>query len=155
MSNSTMGVQELNNSIDFGNQASDINPEDIESITILKGASATALYGSRAGNGAILITTKRGQQNEAVKVTFDGSVQASSVLRIPQLQNKFGQGWFYDYDGANVFANYSPGFTNTHKGSRSKLFGILVSRDILFIEFEELVSNLSSRHHSIRHTLVS
>ncbi len=73
MSNGTMGVQDLNNSIDFGNQASDINPEDIESITILKGASATALYGSRAGNGAILITTKRGQQNEEVKVTYNGA----------------------------------------------------------------------------------
>ncbi len=117
MSNGTMGVQALDNSIDFGNQAADINPEDIESITILKGASATALYGSRAGNGAVLITTKRGHQNEAVKVTFDGSVQASSVLRIPQLQNKFGQGWFYDYDGANVFANYSP----TENGSWGNL----------------------------------
>ena len=117
MSNSTMGVQELNNSIDFGNQAADINPEDIESITILKGASATALYGSRAGNGAVLITTKRGQQNETVKVTYDGSFQASSVLRIPQLQNKFGQGWFYDYFGANVFTNYSP----TENGSWGNL----------------------------------
>ena len=117
MSNSTMGVQDLNNAIDFGNQASDINPDDIESITILKGASATALYGSRAGNGAILITTKRGQQNEAVKVTFDGSVQASTVLRIPQLQNKFGQGWFYDYNGENVFVNYSP----TENGSWGNL----------------------------------
>ena len=66
VSNGVMGYQGLNNSIDFGNQASDINPEDIESITVLKGASATALYGSRAGNGAIIITTKRGAQNEAV-----------------------------------------------------------------------------------------
>lgn len=107
MSNSTMGVQDLNNSIDFGNQAADINPEDIESITILKGASATALYGSRAGNGAILITTKRGQQNEEVTVTYTGSFQASNVLRIPQLQNRFGQGWFYDYDGG-YWGNYSP-----------------------------------------------
>ena len=106
MSNSTMGVQDLNNAIDFGSQASDINPEDIESVTILKGASATALYGSRAGNGAIIITTKKGQQNESVSVTYDGSVQLSSALRIPQLQNMFGQGWFYSYDG-NWFENYS------------------------------------------------
>ena len=107
MSNSTMGYQGLNNSIDFGNQASDINPEDIESITILKGASATALYGSRAGNGAIIITTKRGEQNEDIKVTYDGAFTVSSVLRIPNIQNKFGQGWFYSYDGDNVFENYS------------------------------------------------
>lgn len=108
VSNGVMGYQGLNNSIDFGNQASDINPEDIESITVLKGASATALYGSRAGNGAIIITTKRGSQGEAVKVIYDGSFQASSVLRIPNLQNKFGQGWFYSYEGSNVFENYSP-----------------------------------------------
>jgi len=107
MSNGTMGYQGLNNSIDFGNQASDINPEDIESITILKGASATALYGSRAGNGAIIITTKRGEQNEDIKVTYDGAFTVSSVLRIPNIQNKFGQGWFYSYDGDNVFENYS------------------------------------------------
>lgn len=106
MSNSTMGTQELNNSIDFGNQASDINPDDIESITVLKGASATALYGSRAGNGAIIITTKRGEQNEKVSVTYDGSFQASSVLRIPQLQNKFGQGWNYS-DYGYYFENYA------------------------------------------------
>jgi len=117
MSNSTMGYQGLNNSIDFGNQASDINPEDIESITILKGASATALYGSRAGNGAIIITTKRGEQNEDIKVTYDGSVQVSSVLRIPNIQNKFGQGWFYSYEGSNVFENYSP----TENGSWGNL----------------------------------
>lgn len=124
MSNSTRGVQELNNSIDFGNQAADINPEDIESITVLKGASATALYGSRAGNGAILITTKRGDQNEAVKVTYDGSFQVSSVLRIPNIQNRFGQGWFYSYNGYN-FENYSP----TENGSWGNL---LDGRDVIW-----------------------
>ncbi len=106
ISNGAMGSHGLNNSIDFGNQAADINPEDVESITVLKGASATALYGSRAGNGAILITTKRGSQNEEVKVTYDGSFQASTVLRIPQVQDKFGQGWFYSGEG-NPFGNYS------------------------------------------------
>jgi len=124
MSNSTMGYQGLNNSIDFGNQASDINPDDIESITVLKGASATALYGSRASNGAIIITTKRGAQNEDVKVTYDGSFQVSSVLRIPQLQNRFGQGWFYSYDGY-VFDNYSP----TENGSWGN---ILDGRDVIW-----------------------
>lgn len=107
MSNGVGGYQGLNNSIDFGNAAADINPDDIESITVLKGASATALYGSRAGNGAILVTTKRGSQNEKTIVTYDGSFQALTVLRIPQIQNKFGQGWYYSYDG-NYFENYSP-----------------------------------------------
>ena len=124
VSNGTMGYQGLNNSIDFGNQASDINPEDIESITVLKGASATALYGSRAGNGAIIITTKRGSQNEDVTVTYDGSFQASSVLRIPNIQNRFGQGWFYSYDGY-AFENYSP----TENGSWGN---VLDGRDVIW-----------------------
>ncbi|MGM9753511.1 MAG: SusC/RagA family TonB-linked outer membrane protein, partial [Candidatus Cryptobacteroides sp.] len=116
VSNSTMGVQDLNNAIDFGNTASDINPEDIESITVLKGASATALYGSRAANGAVIITTKKGQQNEDISVVYDGSVTGSQVLRIPQLQNRFGQGWYYSYEG-NLFENWSP----TENGSWGNL----------------------------------
>jgi len=88
-----------NNSVDFGNQANDVNPEDVESVTILKGASATALYGSRAGNGVILITTKRGKQNQKLTVTYDGSLTASNVLRVPQTQKVFGQGWPY-WDGS-------------------------------------------------------
>ena len=106
ITNSTSGSFGLNNSVDFGNSGADVNPEDIESITVLKGASATALYGSRAANGVIIINTKKGLQNEDVKVTYNGSVMASQVLRIPQLQRSFGQGWFYSYDG-NLFENYS------------------------------------------------
>ena len=106
ITNSTSGSFDLNNAIDFGNSGADVNPNDIASITVLKGASATALYGSRASNGVIVITTKRGEQNEDIKVTYEGSVMASNVLRIPNLQQKFGQGWFYSYDG-NIFENYS------------------------------------------------
>ncbi len=102
MSNTYTGksdIDALNNAADFGNQAGDVNPEDVESVTVLKGASATALYGSRAANGAILITTKRGKQNQDIVVTYNGSFMGSNVLRIPQLQNRFGQGWGYDNDG--------------------------------------------------------
>lgn len=82
----------LNNTVDFGNAANDINPEDVESVTILKGASATALYGSRAANGVIMITTKRASA-EKLTVTYDGTFMGSNVLRVPQTQDKFGQGW--------------------------------------------------------------
>ena len=66
MDNFTGGVDDVwgNSGADMGNGLSDINPEDIESMTVLKGASAAALYGSRAGNGVILITTKSGKKNE-------------------------------------------------------------------------------------------
>ena len=97
MQNDFQGNNGTNNSIDFGNLAADINPEDVESVTVLKGASATALYGSRAANGVIQITTKRGRSGEKLNVVFNGTVTASSVLRVPQTQQTFGQGWpFWD-----------------------------------------------------------
>lgn len=97
--NSMAGRQDMNNAADFGNQGNDVNPENIESITILKGASATALWGSRAANGVVMITTKSGRPNQKVQVTYDLSVLGSNVLRVPQTQQSFGQGWQYDFWG--------------------------------------------------------
>jgi TonB-linked SusC/RagA family outer membrane protein len=78
--------------LDYGNRANDINPNDIESMTILKGTAATSLYGPRGANGVIMITTKKGQKN-AFKVEVNSTVTSSDVLRLPQMQNTFGQGW--------------------------------------------------------------
>lgn len=74
---------------------SNVNPNDIESMTILKGAAATAIYGSRAANGVIIITTKSGKKGDArnFTITYDGGVQARAVSVLPEFQNKFGQGW--------------------------------------------------------------
>jgi TonB-linked SusC/RagA family outer membrane protein len=83
----------FNNTIDYGNRANDIAPDDIESITILKSAAATALYGSRAANGAIVITTKRGKAGDKPKIDFITSATFSRPLKLPELQNTFGQGW--------------------------------------------------------------
>lgn len=95
MLNGFAGNSGTNNSVDFGNQANDINPDDVESVTVLKGASATALYGSRAANGVIMITTKRGANDGKISVVYNGSVTASEILRTPQTQHQFGQGWPY------------------------------------------------------------
>ena len=85
----------LNSGFDFGNGASAVNPNDVESMTILKGAAATALYGSRAGAGVILITTKKGtKQRRGVGIEYNGGLQWESVLRLPQMQNSFGMGWY-------------------------------------------------------------
>ena len=62
-----------NNTFDFGNLASDINPDDIESVNVLKGAAATALYGSRAANGAIIVTTKKGSKKQGIGITLNSS----------------------------------------------------------------------------------
>ena len=69
--------------------------EDIESMTVLKGAAATALYGSRAANGVIVITTKSGKKGDGrnFNISYSGSVQARQVSTLPEMQNDFGQGW--------------------------------------------------------------
>src|SRR5690606_30894794 len=79
VNNSTFGRDESNRSMDFGNNANDINPNDIESINVLKGAGATSLYGSRAANGVIVITTKKGQTGK-LNVDVNSSATFSSIL---------------------------------------------------------------------------
>ena len=84
----------LNSGYDFGNGANAVNPDDVENMTILKGAAATALYGSRAANGVILITTKSGkQQSKGLGIEYNGGLQWEQVMRLPQMQNEFGMGW--------------------------------------------------------------
>ncbi len=84
----------LNSGYDFGNGANMVNPDDVENMTVLKGAAATALYGSRAANGVILITTKSGKKQKGIGIEYNGGVQFENVLRLPQVQNEFGQGWY-------------------------------------------------------------
>ena len=87
-----------NPSADMGNGLSDINPEDIESMSVLKGASAAALYGSRAGNGVILITTKSGRQTKGLGITVTGTVSAETLFTKPDMQTTYGQGNNGQYD---------------------------------------------------------
>lgn len=77
---------------DYGNGGGFVNPDDVESITVLKGASATALYGSRANNGVILITTKTGKGQKGIGVTINSTLTFENVLRLPDYQNVYGQG---------------------------------------------------------------
>ncbi len=99
ISNSASGSNSLNGGTDFGNSGNDINPEDIESISFLKGSAATTLYGSRAANGVIIITTKKGTgANKKGQVLISSSVKLSTPLRLPQLQNVYGQGIFGNWD---------------------------------------------------------
>jgi TonB-linked SusC/RagA family outer membrane protein len=77
---------------DYGNGLNYINPNDIESITVLKGTAASALYGSQAKNGSIIITTKRGKAGK-LKVDLTSTYNLTSVGKTPDFQNEFGQGW--------------------------------------------------------------
>ena len=81
-----------NPSADMGNGLQDINPEDVESMTVLKGASAAALYGSRAGSGVILITTKKGRRSEGAGITVSQSLSTTSTFMRPDYQTTYAQG---------------------------------------------------------------
>ena len=75
---------------------SNVAPDDIASVTVLKGAAATALYGSRAANGVIIVTTKSGNENRNGKnfqLTYSGNVEGNRVGYLPEMQNSWGQGW--------------------------------------------------------------
>ncbi len=78
--------------IDFGNGAMDINPDDIASVSVLKGAAAAALYGSRAANGVILINTKDGSDTEGFGISFNSTTSIESPFKLPEFQNTYGQG---------------------------------------------------------------
>ena len=86
---------------DFGNRAQDINPDDIETLSILKGASAAALYGSRAANGVIIITTKKGKKGSKASVVINSSLRFDTPLVLPDFQNEYAFGT-EDDDGVPV-----------------------------------------------------
>ena len=81
-----------NQEVDYGNAAGEINPDDIESMTVLKGPAAAALYGSRAANGAILITTKSGKGKKGIGVSINSNTTFDNALKLPDWQNTYGQG---------------------------------------------------------------
>lgn len=99
---------------DYGNAASDINPEDIESINVLKGAAASALYGSRAANGVVMVTTKKGKARKGVGVSISTGVTIGQINKdtFIKYQDKYGAGyareWWHYYDpAADIFTGDS------------------------------------------------
>ena len=118
-------------SMDFASRGNDLNPEDIESMTILKGAAAAALYGSDASNGAIVITTKKGSAGRG-KVTYSNSFGWSMAYGIPEIQNKYANGAY--------------GITNYYNTSR---FGGLYPSDMkLYNNMEALLQTGFSQTHN-------
>ncbi|WP_346861369.1 SusC/RagA family TonB-linked outer membrane protein [uncultured Draconibacterium sp.] len=94
---------------DYGNAAMDINPDDIESITVLKGAAASALYGSRAANGVVLVTTKKGKHKKGLGVTINSQVQISTADKstMPKHQKRYGAGYGAFYEDPTGYFFYA------------------------------------------------
>ena len=117
--NNTTDQQGGRGGYDYGNAATDINPEDIASINVLKGAAATALYGSRAANGAIIIETKKGQKRKGIGVSVSSTVMVSEVNdeTLPEYQKEYGAGYgpYYsdrigtDVNGDAIYWEDQPG----------------------------------------------
>ncbi len=78
--------------VDFGNGAMEVNPDDIAEVSVLKGPSAAALYGTRAANGVIVIETKDGSKSKGLGISYNTSFFVDSAFQLPDFQNEFGQG---------------------------------------------------------------
>jgi TonB-linked outer membrane protein, SusC/RagA family len=111
------------------NRVMDINPEDIENMSVLKGASAAALYGSRAANGVVIITTKKGAQDGVVSVNFSSKMSLNWVNRLPEQQDQYMRGyynqagvwddfttqsWGKPFSGNRIYDNYGDFFETSH-----------------------------------------
>ena len=139
IANNSTNSTSLNGGFDFGNGLNTINPNDIESMEVLKSSAATALYGSRGANGVIMITTKNGSNSSAKKglgVEYNGSATFSSVLRMPEFQNQFGQGWdnnhWLDENGS-----WGPEFDG-----RDRVYGRVVDNSQLLAPYSALDNNV-------------
>ena len=113
------GTSSDNMPADYGTGLNDINPEDIESVTVLKGAGAAALYGQRGANGAIIITTKSGNsKRKGFGVTLNSNANIEQVNRWPDLQYEYGQG----LDGA-AYYSYGAGPDGASTSGTSSAYG--------------------------------
>ena len=133
-----------------------VSPEDIEAMTVLKGAAATALYGSRAANGVIVITTKSGKSSVGstsgrnFTINYSGNVQLSQISMLPELQNQFGQGW----NGRQTFienGSWGPEFDGSQQ-----VYGPIWNNQQLIHEYSAKKNNIRdffetgvSQNHSV------
>ncbi|WP_336965609.1 SusC/RagA family TonB-linked outer membrane protein [Chryseobacterium contaminans] len=110
--------------IDYGDSFNSINPDDIESISILKGPTASALYGSRGSRGAIMITTKSGKSRKGrVQIAFNSYSSYDSVLKWPDYQYEYGQGTQQKDKNGNYYYSYGASVDGINTGSTSSAFG--------------------------------
>jgi TonB-dependent SusC/RagA subfamily outer membrane receptor len=121
--------------VDVGNGLNDLNPNDIESISILRGANASSLYGSRAQNGVVIITTKKGRAGK-VNIDFNSSTVVSSVGKLPDLQKTWGQGW-----GALHWKEEN-GSWGPKMDGRDRLWGSIVDNSRLIKPFSPAKDNI-------------
>jgi len=107
MDNNTYTTEGVDDTRGMSNRAADINPDDVESISILRGGAATALYGLRAANGAVVITTKSGRAGR-LTVSLTSTYGIENVNKTPDVQTRFSQGYQGVYDPASFWPSWGP-----------------------------------------------
>jgi len=135
ISNSSFGSAGSGGGVDLPNGAADINPDDIETITVLKGPNAAALYGLRAGNGVIVITTKKGDANKKFSVSINTNVTMSNPLLLPDYQNSYGQG------GDTNFFSYLDGASGGIGDGVDESWGPALDAGLEFIQWDSQLTN--------------
>lgn len=117
---------------DYGNTIQDINPNDVENITVLKGPNAAALYGSRAANGVILITTKKGsyQKTKSIGLTYNAQVTFDKLALLPEYQNEYGGGYITGDSLGFEIVNIDGKDYNIVQYSDDESFGPKYNKDI-------------------------
>ncbi len=134
---------------DYGNAMNNINPNDIESITVLKGTAASSLYGGLAKNGAIMITTKKGHAGK-LRIEYSGSANMSKVGKLPDYQHEFGQGW------GGVFVLDENGSWGPKLDGQQRLWGSIVDNSQLIKPFSAIKDPLKQFYvtgHEYNNTL--
>ena len=134
-SNRLVGAAAIGNASNVGgrdlpNGIASINPDDIETITVLKGPNAAALYGIRAAQGVILITTKKGKNGKALGVSFNSNIVFSNPLITPDFQNLYGQS---AEPGTNFF-NFTDGLGNSFDGT-DESWGLPLDKGLEFVQW--------------------
>ena len=135
ISNRSFGNAGSGGGVDLPNGASDLNPDDIESITVLKGPNAAALYGLRAGNGVIVITTKKGDANKRFSISVNTNVTMSNPLLLPDYQNSYGQG------GDSNFFNYVNGASGGVGDGVDESWGPALDAGLEFVQWDSQLTN--------------
>ncbi len=137
-SNRLIGVANVGNASNSGgrdlpNGIASINPDDIETITVLKGPTAAALYGLRAAQGVIIITTKKGKKNQTLGVTFNSNMTFSNPLITPNFQNSYGQSG--DPSNGNIY-EFTDGASTTTVDGTDESWGLPLDKGLSFVQWD-------------------
>ncbi len=136
----------------LSNRAIDLNQEDIESISVLKGAGATTLYGSRGASGVILITTKKGKKNQKNAITYSANFASQEVNRLPDYQNKYGQGTGGNFNPASI-SSWGPVMDGRQVALPAAYRAAGLGDSTSLIAYPDNVSELFRRGYNMQHNL--